>query len=110
MRTGWTPALVPKGYDRTVHIIVDDLGKLGCVYGEAEANEAGVEKIITDLLSGQYSNPTRIVTFNTLENWSQDVSWEIAREIQQRCDIQGEDVPEHIRDFIKIHHGVLEFA
>jgi hypothetical protein len=55
------------------------------------------------LLTGQFSNPVRVVAFNTLEHWAKDVSAEIAGEIQTRCDIEGNDVPEHIRDFVEGH-------
>jgi hypothetical protein len=51
-------------------------------------------------MTGQFSNPVRVVAFNTLEHWSNDVSAEIAQEIQTCCDIEGNDVPEHIRDFV----------
>jgi len=105
MHSGWTPPLVPKGYDKTVYIVEDDFGKLGRIYRETEANDAGAETIIADLLSGRYNNPIRIVAFNTLENWSQDASRDIAHEIQQLCDIHGQDVPEHIRDFVEMHTG-----
>jgi hypothetical protein len=46
-------------------------------------------------MSGQYNDPVRIVAFNTLEHWSEDVSEYIAFETQTRCDIDGEPVPEH---------------
>jgi len=41
----------------------------------------------------------RVIAFNTREHWADDVSRQIAEEIQERCDIAGEPVPEHIRDF-----------
>jgi hypothetical protein len=56
-------------------------------------------------MSGQFNDPTRVVAFNTLEHWAEDVSAIIAREIQTRCDIEGEEVPEPIRDFIDGHLG-----
>jgi hypothetical protein len=31
------------------------------------------------------------------------VSADIAQEIQTRCDIEGNEVPEHIRDFVESH-------
>jgi len=43
----------------------------------------------------------RVVAFNTLEQWSQDVSEYVAFEIQTRCDIQGNHVPDHIRGFVE---------
>jgi hypothetical protein len=43
------------------------------------------------------------VAFNTLEHWSEDVSSDIAAEIQLRCDIDGVPVPEHLTDFVQTH-------
>jgi hypothetical protein len=45
----------------------------------------------------------RVVAFNTLEQWSKDVSAYIAAEIQARCDIEGVPVPEHVSDFVQTH-------
>jgi hypothetical protein len=45
----------------------------------------------------------RVVAFNTLEHWSNDVSAEVAAEIQARCDINGEPLPEHLKDFAQRH-------
>jgi len=70
------------------------------VYRETEVERTDLETIIADLISGQFNDPVRIVAFNTLEHWSEDVSEYIAVEIQTRCDIEGTPVPEHIRDFV----------
>ena len=48
-----------------------------------------LETVIRDLMTGQYSNPIRIVAFNTAESWSEDVSEDIARELCRRCDLMG---------------------
>jgi hypothetical protein len=42
-----------------------------------------------------------------LEHWADDVSKGIAQEIQARCDIAGEPVPEHIRDFVDTYAGPM---
>ena len=42
-----------------------------------------------------------MTAFNTLEHWSQDISRDIAAEIQTRCDIEGTAVPEHVEDFVR---------
>jgi hypothetical protein len=42
----------------------------------------------------------RVVAFNTLEHWSKDLLADVAAEIQTRCDIDGEPVPEHLKDFV----------
>jgi len=104
-RTGWTPSLVPYGADQTVYLVVDRFGRLGSVYRETEVERTDLETIIADLMSGQFNDPIRIVAFNTLEHWSDDVSEYIAFEIQTRCDIDGTPVPEHIRDFVSSYVG-----
>jgi hypothetical protein len=56
-------------------------------------------------MSGQFNDPVRVVAFNTLEHWAQDVSKDIALEIQSRCDIDGHDVPETVQDFVEGYAG-----
>jgi hypothetical protein len=101
----WTPATVPYGADQTVYLVVDRFGALGSVYRETEVERTDIETIIADLLSGQFSDPVRVIAFNTLEHWSDDVSDEIAIEIQARCDIEGTPVPDHLSDFVASHGG-----
>jgi hypothetical protein len=100
---GWTPGIVPYGADETAYLVVDSFGAQGSVYRETEIERADAEAIISDLMTGQFNRPVRVVGFNTLEHWSKDVSAEIAAEIQTRCDIDGFEVPEHIRDFVETY-------
>jgi hypothetical protein len=102
---GWTPSLVPYGADQTVYLVVDRFAGLGTVYRETEVEQTDLETIITDLISGQFNDPVRVVAFNTLEHWSEDVSEYVAFEIQTRCDIEGANVPEHVRDFVASYVG-----
>jgi hypothetical protein len=51
---------------------------------------------------GQYANPFRIAAF-TAEGWSRDVSEAIAKDL--RCDAEGRDIPECVRDFVDRHEG-----
>ena len=104
-RTGWTPSVVPFGADQTVYLVVDIFGTNRTVYLETEVERTDLETLIDDLVTGQFNNPVRVVAFNTLEHWSDDVSVDIATEIQTRCDIEGVGVPEHIRDFVDAHAG-----
>jgi hypothetical protein len=99
-RTGWTPSIVPYGADQTVYLVVDSFGGLGTAYRETDVERTDLETVITDLMSGQFNDPVRVVAFNTLEHWAQDVSKDVALEIQTRCDIDGQDVPENLRDFV----------
>jgi hypothetical protein len=99
-RTGWTPSIVPYGADQTVYLVVDSFGGLGTAYRETDVERTDLETVITDLISGQFNDPVRVVAFNTLEHWAQDVSRDVALEIQSRCDINGHDVPDTLRDFV----------
>jgi len=99
----WTPGIVPYGADETAYLVVDILGARGSVLlrDETEIERPDLETIISDLMDGQFSNPVRVIAFNTLEHWSKDVSGYVAEEIQILCDIEGRAVPDHIRDFLK---------
>ena len=80
---------------------VDDLGRLGWVWREAEFETTDYETVILDLLDGQYKNPIGIFCFNPFEGWSRDVSEDFARELRRRCDLQQRDVPSRIKDFVE---------
>ena len=101
-RTGW---MVPYGADQTVYLVVDRMNRPGDVCRETEVERADPETIVSDLIAGQFNDPVRVIAFNTLEHWSQDISRDIAAEIQTRCDIEGAAVPEHIEDFVRSHTG-----
>ena len=77
----------------------------GTVYRETEIERSDFETVISDFMRGDFNDPVRVVAFNTLEHWADDVSGQIAEEIQARCDIAGEPVPEHIRDFLESHRA-----
>jgi hypothetical protein len=94
---------VPRGDDHDVYLVVDDQGRLGRVWREADYEQTNYETVVTDLLDCQYSKPIGVFAFNTLEGWSRDVSEDIAREIRLRCDLQGEEVPECLLGFVEQH-------
>jgi hypothetical protein len=85
-KSNWTPSIVPRDDDQNVYLVVDDLGQLGRVWREIDAETTDLETVIVDLLDGQYNNPVRVVGFNTAEQWSQDVSADVAAELRRRCD------------------------
>jgi hypothetical protein len=96
------PSIVPYGADQAVYLVVDHFGGLGTAYRETDIERTDLETVITDLISGQFNDP---VAFNTLEHWAQDVSRDVALEIQSRCDIEGHDVPDTLRDFVDSYAG-----
>jgi hypothetical protein len=99
-RTGWIPSIVPYGADQTVYLVVGGFGAHGNVYRETEVERTDLETVIAD-----FNDPGRVVTFNTLEHWARDVSRDVALEIQCRCDIDGHDVPDTLRDFVDSYAG-----
>jgi hypothetical protein len=105
MRQSWTPSIVPNGHDQTIYIVLCDYGQLGQSYCETGPERADLETTITDLLSGQFDNPVRVVAFNTAERWSEDVSEDIAREIMRRIDLAGGELSD-LEDFVDEHVGV----
>jgi hypothetical protein len=105
MRGSWTPSIVPKGDDQTVYLVLEDFGHLGRAWRETDADTANLETTITDLLQGQYGAPIRVIAFNSAEQWSQDVSADIARELRRRCDLQMREVPSIIQEFVEGHEG-----
>ena len=64
---------VPYGADQTVYLVVDRFSS-GSVYRETEIERADLETIIGDFMTGQFNDPVRVVAFNTLEHWADDVS------------------------------------
>jgi len=50
---------------------------------EADAEAIDLKTVITDLLTGQYRSPVRVVAFNTEERWSEDVAEDVAEEIRR---------------------------
>lgn len=101
----WSPGTVPYGADQTVYLVVDRLGS-GRVYRETEVERSDLETMIDDLLTGHFNDPVRVVAFNTLEHWANDVSKDIAQVIQDRSDIEGNPVPDYLRDFVD-NNGLL---
>ncbi len=68
MGRSFVPSIVPSGPN----------GNLGTAFPETDVDKADLETVIGDLMSGQYSDPVRVVAFNTAEQWSADVSQEVA--------------------------------
>jgi len=51
------------GQSAGFYLVVDDLGRLGTVWREADTEATDYETVFRDLLSGQYNNPVRVVSF-----------------------------------------------
>jgi hypothetical protein len=57
--------------------------------------------VIRDLLDGQYSNPVRVVAFNTAEGWSRDASDDIADALRRRCELERREPSPSLAGFLE---------
>ena len=105
MGRSFVPSIVPSGHDQTLYLVVNNFGNLGPAFTETDFGEADLETTITDLMSGQYSDPVRVVGFNTAEHWSEDASEDVARELLRRLELAGQELPASIAAFIDSHLG-----
>jgi hypothetical protein len=105
MGRSFVPSIVPSGHDQTVYLVINNFGNLGTAFAESDVGQADLETSITDLMSGQYSDPVRVVAFNTAEHWAEDASEDVAREILRRLELAGDDLPSSIAAFVDSHLG-----
>src|SRR6476620_10124289 len=82
-RTGWSPTTIPYGADQTVYLVIDRFSS-GSLYRETEIERSDLETIISEFMTGQFNDPVRVVAFNTLERWADDVSKDVAQEVEAR--------------------------
>jgi hypothetical protein len=99
-----SPSLVPS-FDVTVHIVLEDFGTLGRAYLETDEAQADLETVIRNILIGQYTNPSRVVAFNTAEGWSRDVSEDVAWEVLRRASDYNQTLPSSAYGFCAFHVG-----
>jgi hypothetical protein len=95
------PLVPADGYsDATIHIVLDDFGRLGRAYRETDEARADLHTLIEDMLSGQFTRPMRVVAFNTAEGWARDVSEDVARNVVEQARTQERALPEGVREFV----------
>jgi hypothetical protein len=103
MGRGFVPSIVPSGHDQNFYLVINNYGNFGPAFAETDVGEADLETVIGDLMSGQYSDPVRVVAFNTAEHWAEDASEDVAREMMRRLDLAG--LPSSIQAFVDSHLG-----
>jgi hypothetical protein len=62
-----SPSIVPHGADRDTYLVLNDFGRLGRAWCEADEEGTDRETLIHRFLADQFSHPVRIVAFNTAE-------------------------------------------
>jgi hypothetical protein len=89
-------------------VSTDDFGRLGRSWCEADVEHTDLETVIEDMLLGQYSNPIGVFGFNTFEGWSRHVPRTSPRRSARRCDLQAQDVPSTLQDFVERYEGTRQ--
>jgi len=93
------PPLAPKlNGDATVYVVLSDFGPLGRAYVETDEAAASERDVVSNISSGQYPKPIRVVAFNTAEGWSRDVTEDIAQALLER-DASENDLSESAKIF-----------
>ena len=87
---------VPYGADQTLFVVIDRLDRAT----EIRVERSDLEATIGELVAGCFNDPIRVISFNTLEHWTADISKNVAEEILCRCDIEGTPVPAYLEDFV----------
>ena len=105
MGRSFVPSIVRSGHDQTVYRVINNFGNWGAAFSETDVDKSDLETLIGDLMSGQYSDPVRVVAFNTAEQWSADVSQDVAHEIMRRADLAGDDLAPSIAEFVESYLG-----
>jgi hypothetical protein len=91
---------VPYGPEQDTYVVLDAFGgRLGRAWRETSEDRTDREAVIANLLAGEYSEPVRIIAFNTAEGWSRDVTVEIADEVRRNYAV--EDLSEPILMFLE---------
>jgi hypothetical protein len=98
MRT--SPSTAPHGPDQDTYLVLDDFGQTGQAWRETNVNAADRETVIRNLLAGEYSDPVRIVAFNTTEGWSRDVTVDVADEVRRRY-VEYDEVSDSVLKFLE---------
>ena len=97
-----SPSLVPH-LENDVHLVLCDFGRYGKSYMETDPTEAGKDRIVYNMIHGQYGRPISVVAFNPNEGWAWDVSQDIAFAVTQTAERQGITLPEGTSAFVQSH-------
>ena len=85
------PSIVP-GTPEDYYIVVNRYGRFGTAFAETDLDRANYETTVADLISGQHSDPLRVMMFNPDTDRAEDGSHAIAQEILRRLDLEARSV------------------
>jgi hypothetical protein len=93
------------GPEQDTYLVLDDFGpRYGRAWRETDADAADRETLISNLLSGEYSKPVRIIAFNSVEGWCRDVTADVADEVRRRV-VEQDRISEALLAFLDANRG-----
>jgi hypothetical protein len=101
MRSVRPSSIAPGRSGDVVYLVLDDFGPLGKAFREADPCESDEKAIIDNLISGQYSQPQRIVAFSLMEASALDVTTEVALKVLKRAIAQGLKLSKATRELVE---------
>ena len=88
----------PHGPQQDTYLVLEDFGPRGRCWRASDEEDTDRETLIRDLFSGEYTDPVRIVAFNSAEGWCRDVTLDIADEVRRRY-AEMDDVSDSVFQF-----------
>jgi hypothetical protein len=70
-------------------MVLDDFGKLGRAWREADEERTSESDVVHDIISGEYTRPVKVTAFDLEERWVRDVSEDVARAIVTTAVAEG---------------------
>jgi hypothetical protein len=93
-----SPLSAPHGPQQDTYLVLEDFGPRGRCWRASDEEDTDRETLIRDLFSGEYTEPVRIVAFNSAEGWCRDVTLDIADEVRRRY-AEMDDVSDSVFQF-----------
>ncbi|WP_346294831.1 hypothetical protein LRC39_15150 [Rhodopseudomonas sp. P1] len=90
----------PDTENRTVYLVLDDFGREGRAFREADYDRCDLESVTADPMAGEFENPTFVVAFNLRQGWARDATTEVIHEVQRRVRSLGCEVPIWLSEFV----------
>ena len=98
------PGVAP--FNGDIHLVLCAFGQHGQAFVEADTANASRDDIVRNLLAGRYRRPLRVIALN-LENWSRDVSEDIALQVSRTAEHEGCRLTEGTREFLAAQIGSM---
>jgi hypothetical protein len=99
LEAGVPSPVMPHGADQTLFVVIDRRGKAD----DIRIERSDLEATIGELVAGCFNDPIKVISFNTREHWSKDISKDVAGEIRARCDIDGIRLSDYLSEFVESH-------